>query len=71
MSKIQNKALFSEHKVTPDVLSSDADVSYELTVTWPETKLDKPGQELGRDQTQPQPKLTLSPAVRIYMPMLF
>jgi hypothetical protein len=63
MSTVQNKALFSEHKVTPDVLSSDADISYDLTVSWPETQLDRPAQELDRDQTQPQPKLKLSPAV--------
>ncbi|KAJ4312392.1 hypothetical protein N0V94_007459 [Neodidymelliopsis sp. IMI 364377] len=62
MSTVQNKALFSEHKVTPDVLSSDADISYDLTVSWPETQLDRPAQELDRDQTQPQPKLKLSPA---------
>ncbi|KZM21145.1 uncharacterized protein EKO05_0008120 [Ascochyta rabiei] len=62
MATAQNSALFSEHKVTPDVLSSDADLSYELTVSWPETKLHRPAEELDRDQTQPQPKLSLSPA---------
>ncbi|KAF2624317.1 PEBP-like protein [Macroventuria anomochaeta] len=61
MSTTQNSALFSEHKVTPDVLSSDADLSYTLTVSWPETKLDRPAEELDRNQTQPQPKLSLSP----------
>ncbi|XPS79502.1 hypothetical protein M3J07_011502 [Ascochyta lentis] len=62
MSTAQNSALFSEHKVTPDVLSSDAGLSYDLTVSWPETKLHRPAEELDRDQTQPQQKLSLSPA---------
>lgn len=65
MSNTQNKALFSEYKVTPEVLSSDADLSYELIVSWPETQLERPAQELDRDQTQPQPKLKLNPAVGI------
>ncbi|KAJ4987802.1 PEBP-like protein [Stagonosporopsis vannaccii] len=62
MSTAKNSALFSEHKVTPDVLSTDVDLSYELTVSWPETKLSKPGEELDREHTQPQPKLSLNPA---------
>lgn len=63
MSNTQNSALFSEHKVTPDVLSNQADLSYELTVTWPDTKLSRPAEELDRGLTQPQPQLLLSPAV--------
>jgi hypothetical protein len=65
MSTMQNSALFSQHKVTPDVLTSDADLSYELTASWPETKLTRPAEELDRNQTQPPPKLSLSPAVSI------
>jgi hypothetical protein len=63
MSNSQNKALFSHHKVTPDVLSTDADLKYDLTVSWPETTLSRPGDELDREQTQPEPELKLSPAV--------
>lgn len=70
MSTVRNSALFSEHKVTPDVLTSDADMSYELKISWPETKLDKPAAELNRDQTQPQPKLLLSPAVKTFTSLL-
>lgn len=63
MSAGQNSAIFSEHAVTPDVLSSDGNLPYDLIVSWPETTLSKPGEELDREQTQPQPKLALSPAV--------
>ena len=63
MSSSQNKALFSHYKVTPDVLSTNADIKYDLTVSWPETTLSKPGEELDREQTQPEPTLKLSPAV--------
>lgn len=63
MSSSQNKALFSQYKVTPDVLSPDADIQYDLTVSWPETTLSKPGEELDREQTQSEPILKLSPAV--------
>lgn len=63
MSNSHNKALFSQYKVTPDVLSTDADIKYDLTVSWPETTLSKPGEELDREQTQPEPTLKLSPVV--------
>lgn len=65
MSTTQNSALLSQHRVTPDILSGDTNPPYHLTVSWPETKLDRPAEELDRDQTQPQPKLTLHPAVCI------
>jgi hypothetical protein len=67
MSTVQNGALLSQHKVTPDVLSSDINPSYELTVSWPETTLDRPAEELDLNQTQPQPKLSLSPAVWFFL----
>lgn len=66
MSSSHNKALFSQYKVTPDVLSTDADIKYDLTVSWPETTLSKPGEELDREQTQTDPTLKLSPAVNTY-----
>lgn len=63
MSTTQHSALFSEHKITPDVLASNTEFSYGLTVSWPEAKLNKPAEELDREQTQPQPQLKLTPAV--------
>ncbi|KAF2994798.1 hypothetical protein E8E13_001199 [Curvularia kusanoi] len=62
MSNSQNKALFSQYKITPDVLSNDADIKYDLTVSWPETTLSRPGEELDRQKTQAEPTLKLHPA---------
>jgi hypothetical protein len=59
----EKKQALVEHKVITDVLPGNIDLSYDLTVKWPETTLDKPGVELDREQTQPEPTLYLSPAV--------
>jgi hypothetical protein len=63
----ERKQALIEHRVITDVLPGDLNLSYDLTVTWPNTKLDKPGQELGREDTQPEPELRISPAVCLAM----
>ncbi|KAF1979241.1 PEBP-like protein [Bimuria novae-zelandiae CBS 107.79] len=50
-----------EHKVIPDVLPVETELSYDLKVKFPSATLDAPGKELGREETQPQPKLYLDP----------
>jgi phosphatidylethanolamine-binding protein len=59
----EKKQAFVEHKVITDVLPGNIDLSYDLIVKWPATTLDKPGAELDREATQPEPALHLSPAV--------
>jgi hypothetical protein len=61
----ERKQALVEHKVITDVLPGNLDLAYDLTVKWPNTTLDKPGEELGREDTQPEPTLYLSPAVRL------
>jgi hypothetical protein len=64
ISGTQEKQLvLSQHKVIPDVLPYGLNLSYDLTVKWPDAKLDAPAQELGREATQPKPEIYLSPAV--------
>ncbi|KAL6709829.1 hypothetical protein ACN47E_000614 [Coniothyrium glycines] len=57
-----NKHTLSEHHVIPDVLPEQINLTYDLTVKWPEATLDIPGKELGREETQDEPKVFLSPA---------
>lgn len=54
-----------EHKIIPDVLSEATNLSYDLKVKFPDATLDVPGKELGREETQHEPKLYLDPVVRI------
>ena len=56
--------ILRERKVIPDVLPEGTHLSYNLIVKFPEATLDAPGKELGREETQPQPKLYLDPVVR-------
>jgi hypothetical protein len=60
----ERKQALIEHKVITDVLPGNLNLSYDLTVKWPNTTLDKPGEELDREETQPEPTIYLSPAVR-------
>ena len=64
MSSDQNsKHILSEHRVIPDVLAEEPELSYGLTLTWPDATLDTPGKEIGREETQPEPKVYLNPVV--------
>lgn len=63
-SNQDRKQILSEHKVVPDVLPDDLDLSYSLTLKWPNATLDTPAVELDREETQPEPKLYLDPPVR-------
>jgi hypothetical protein len=65
VSAQERKQALIEHKVITDVLPGNLDLAYDLTVKWPNTTLDKPGEELSREDTQPEPTLFLSPAVRL------
>lgn len=56
--------ILREHKVIPDVLPEGTTLSHDLKVVFPEATLDTPGQELGREETQPEPRLFLDPVVR-------
>jgi hypothetical protein len=60
----EKKQAFIEHKVITDVIPGNIELSYDLTVRWPDATLDKPGVELDREKTQPEPTLYLNPAVR-------
>ncbi|KAK3216748.1 hypothetical protein GRF29_1g873704 [Pseudopithomyces chartarum] len=53
--------ILREHKVIPDVLPEGTTLSHDLKVVFPEATLDTPGQELGREETQPEPRLFLDP----------
>lgn len=55
--------ILKEHKVIPDVLPEGTKLSYDLNVRFPNATLNEPGQELGREETQPEPKVYLDPAV--------
>jgi hypothetical protein len=57
------KQALIEYKVITDVLPGNLDLKYHLTVKWPDTTLEKAGEELGREQTQPEPTISLSPPV--------
>jgi hypothetical protein len=59
----ERKQALVEHKVITDVLPGELDLRYDLTVKWPDVTLDKAGEELGYEETRPQPTLHLSPAV--------
>ncbi|KAI8931785.1 hypothetical protein NX059_011422 [Plenodomus lindquistii] len=55
------KLALQAHKVIPDVLTDDLNLSFDLTLKWPEATLDTPGQELDREKTQTEPEVFLSP----------
>ena len=55
--------ILRELKVIPDVLPEGTTLSHDLKVVFPEVTLDTPGQELGREETQPEPRLFLDPVV--------
>lgn len=56
------KLALRTHKVIPDVLTEDLNLSFDLTLKWPEATLDSPGQELDREKTQTEPEVLLNPA---------
>ncbi|KAJ4289621.1 hypothetical protein N0V90_010950 [Kalmusia sp. IMI 367209] len=53
--------ILREHKVIPDILPEKTELLYDLKVVFPNATLDVPGKELGREETQPEPKLYLDP----------
>jgi hypothetical protein len=59
----QRKQALIEHKVITDVLPGNLDLNYDLTVKWPSTTLNQAGEELDREETQPEPTLYLNPTV--------
>jgi hypothetical protein len=59
----ENKQAFIDHKVITDVLPGNTELSYDLTVQWPEATLENAGVELGREETQAEPTLYLNPTV--------
>jgi hypothetical protein len=59
----ERKQALIEHKIITDVLPGSLDLQYDLHVEFPDTKLNVSGEELGREETQPEPTLSLSPAV--------
>jgi hypothetical protein len=64
MSNTQaTKQALSEHKVIPDVLPDTINLPYNLTLEWPNAKLDTPGKELANSDTKPEPKVLINPAV--------
>jgi hypothetical protein len=65
---LNTKQVLSEHKVIPDVLPEDFTPTYDLTLEWPSATLNTPGKELGREETQPEPKVTITPPVRFPLP---
>jgi hypothetical protein len=56
------QALLS-HKVIPDVLPETINLSYNLTLEWPNAKLSTPGAELENADTKDEPKVFLDPVV--------
>ncbi|KAI4927268.1 uncharacterized protein J4E92_006435 [Alternaria infectoria] len=56
------KQALLEHKVIPDVLPDTINLSYNLTLEWPNAKLDTPGKELANADTKEEPKVFLDPA---------
>jgi hypothetical protein len=59
----ERKQALIEHKIITDVLPGNLDLQYDLHVEFPDTKLNTAGEELGREETQPEPTLSLSPTV--------
>ncbi|KAH9876574.1 hypothetical protein J1614_003705 [Plenodomus biglobosus] len=57
----ERKTALQTHKVIPEVLPEDLNLSFDLTVKWPEATLDTPGQQLDREKTQTEPQVVLSP----------
>jgi hypothetical protein len=57
------KQALIEHKVIPDVLPESINLSYNLTLEWPNAKLDEPGKLLPCDDTKPEPRVIVTPAV--------
>jgi len=60
-TQVTKQALL-EHKVIPDVLPDTINLSYDLALEWPNTKLDTPGKELANADTKEEPKVFLDPA---------
>lgn len=58
--------LLRKHNVIGDVLPlTTKELAYDMKVQFRNATLDTPGQELGREETQDEPKIFLSPTVRI------
>jgi hypothetical protein len=61
----ERKQALVEHRVITDVLPGAVDLSYSLTLKWPNATLETPGQELDREVTQSEPTVYLNPTVRL------
>jgi hypothetical protein len=59
------KQALVEHTVITDVLPGELDLVYDLTLKWPHATVETSGKELDYEDTKSEPKLFLSPAVRI------
>jgi hypothetical protein len=59
----ETKQALIDHRVITDVLPGNLDLSYDLTIKWPNATLEKPGEEMGREDTQSVPSLYLHPTV--------
>ncbi|KAK6527595.1 hypothetical protein TWF694_004579 [Orbilia ellipsospora] len=56
-----NTSFLETSDVIPDVLPQSTKLSSDLIIRWPDTILDSPGLELGREETQPEPTIQLKP----------
>ncbi|KAJ9196321.1 hypothetical protein DTO164E3_6377 [Paecilomyces variotii] len=56
------QTIFEKESIIPDILAPGTKVPRNLKVIWPNAKLEKPGQMIERDETQPQPTLFVEPS---------
>ncbi|KAJ9236318.1 hypothetical protein DTO271D3_5790 [Paecilomyces variotii] len=56
------QTIFEKESIIPDILAPGTKVPRNLKVIWPNAKLEKPGQMIERDATQPQPTLFVEPS---------
>lgn len=60
------KSLMAED-VIPDILPTGTVVRRNLKVVFQKAKLERPGQMIDRDDTQPKPSVFVDPPVRIFL----
>lgn len=63
------QTIFEKESIIPDILAPGTKVPRNLKVIWPNAKLEKPGQMIERDATQPQPTLFVEPSVSFFLPI--
>jgi hypothetical protein len=52
--------------IIPDILKPGTKVLHNLKVVWPNATLEKPGQMIERDATQPKPVVYVDPPVGLH-----